>query len=193
MKKSTLGLITGSIAGIVIAIMAVSALRPHTYHGTLLQSPMPAKDFELNGIQLSDYQGKVVALFFGYTFCPDVCPTSLATLGKAMDILGTRADDIQVIFVSVDTQRDTPERLTEYVTHFDERFIGVTGTAEEILTVSSLYGIYFEAQPASEDGSYLVDHTATILVIDRSGSLKLVLPYNISPEDVAADLREILR
>ncbi len=173
------------------------ALRPYSFHGTIIQSPEPAPDFTLQSasgpVSPSDFRGKVTVLFFGYTFCPDVCPTTLADLAGAMRILGDEADEVQVVFVSVDPDRDTPERLAEYVGSFDPRFVGVTGNEDEVAAVAAVYGIFYEKHEGTPASGYLIDHTASAMVIDREGRLKLVLPFGIGPQDIAADLHELLK
>mgnify|MGYP003574604574 CR=1 FL=1 len=198
MKKSIWIFIFGLIAGFaLIALIAIPRLRPYTFHGTVLQSSQPAPDFELTAnhgqiVSLQDFEGKLVMLYFGYTFCPDVCPATLSELGGALDLLGKQANDIQVIMISVDPERDTPEMLAEYVTHFDPSFLGVTGSMEEIARVAALYGIFFEAHEGTEATGYLVDHTATVMVVDQDGHLKLVFPFGTPAEDIAEDLSHIL-
>ena len=206
MKKTGWFFIIGVILGIVlIVVIAFPRMRPYNFHGTVLQSTQPAPDFELHAahgqtVRLSDFRGKLVLLYFGYTFCPDVCPTSLSKLAKTMEILGNQADDVQVIMISVDPERDTPEILSEYVSFFHPSFIGVTGTPEEIAEVAGSFGIYYQAHEGSEASGYLVDHTASVIVIDQDGYLKLVYPYTtpdqdayISAEEIAADLSNLLK
>ena len=206
MKKTAWFFVIGVLVGIVIiAVLALPGMRPYNFHGTVLQSPQPAPDFDLNAangqtISLSDYKGKLVMLYFGYTFCPDVCPTSISKLAETMDILGKQADDVQVIMISVDPERDTPEMLSEYMSFFHPNFIGVTGTPDEIAEVATLYGIYYQAHEGTQATGYLVDHTASVMVIDQNGYLKLVYPYTtpgqdvyISAEDIAADLAYLLK
>jgi len=172
--------------------------RPHTFHGTVIQSPDLAHDFTLNAanektVSLSDYHGKLVLLYFGYTFCPDVCPATLGNTAQALRRLGKKADEVQLIMISVDPERDSPERLAEYVTHFDPSFIGVTGTPEELARIASLYGIFFEKHEGTKATGYLVDHTATLLVIDQEGYLKLVMPFGVTVQEIADDLKYMLR
>ena len=206
MKKTAWFFVIGVLVGIVfIALIALPKMRPYNFHGTVLQSPQPAPDFDLNTangqtISLSDYKGKLVMLYFGYTFCPDVCPTSISKLAEAMDILSKQADDVQVIMISVDPERDTPEMLSEYMSFFHPSFIGVTGSPDEIAEVATLYGIYYQAHEGTQATGYLVDHTASVMVIDQNGYLKLVYPYTtpgqdvyISAEDIAADLAYLLK
>jgi protein SCO1 len=171
--------------------------RPHTFHGTVIQSPEASFDFTLTGsngaVSLSDYRGKLVLMYFGYTFCPDICPATLANVGQALRDLGTQADDIQVIMVSLDPERDTPEKLSEYVDQFHPSMIGITGTKEQLDEVASLYGIFYQKNEGSDATSYLIDHTATLLVLDREGYLKLVFPFGVTSQEIADDLKYMLR
>ena len=184
-------LLAGLAAGIYF-------FRPHTFHGTVIQSPETSYDFTLtsaNGdVSLSDYRGKLVLIYFGYTFCPDICPATLANVGQALRSLSeSQAKDVQLIMVSLDPERDTPEKLAGYVSHFHPSFVGVTGLQEQVDKVASLYGIYYERRDGSEATGYLIDHTATLLVIDREGYLKLVFPFGVTVEEIADDLKYMLR
>lgn len=193
MKKATWVLLS-----IVLLTAVLSACTPYQFHGTILQSSTEAADFTLmssNGqrVSLSDYRGKLVLLYFGYTFCPDVCPATLAEIAGAMKILGEDAGKVQTIMISVDPERDTPEQLAEYVAHFDPNFLGVTGTPEQIAELATLYGIYYEKHEGSEASGYLIDHTATVMVIDQEGYLKLLLPFGTTAQDMADDLAYLLK
>lgn len=183
---------------IVLLTAVLSACAPYEFHGTILQSSTEAANFTLmssNGqrVSLDDFRGKLVVLYFGYTFCPDVCPATLVEIAGAMDILGEDAKKVQAIMVSVDPERDTPEQLAEYVAHFDPNFLGVTGTPEEIAELATLYGIYYEKHEGSEASGYLIDHTATVMVIDQEGYLKLLLPFGTTAQDMADDLAYLLK
>ncbi len=189
--------IIGLVAGLaIVAFIALPRLTPHTFYGTLLQSPDKAPGFELQTasgpISLEDLEGKIVLLYFGYTFCPDVCPATLAEVSGAMDKLGRKADDVQLIMISVDPGRDTPEMLRDYVTHFHPSFLGATGTEEEIAQIATLYGVFYEKHEGTEATGYLVDHTATVMVIDEEGHLKLVFPFGAPAEEIAEDLEYIM-
>lgn len=184
-----------STAFLILGFLSACAI--YEFHGTLLQSPDPAADFTLtsmNGQQvgLGDFRGKLVVLYFGYTYCPDVCPTTLAEVKKAVGKLAERADDVQVIMISVDPERDTPQLLNEYISSFDVRFLGLTGSIDEIQRIATLYGIYFAKSEGSDATDYLVDHTASLMVIDQDGYLKLVFPYGTPAEDIASDLEYLL-
>lgn len=190
---------------ILLSILAVTLglaaglyfFRPHTFHGTVIQSPEPSYDFTLtsaNGdISLSDYRGKLVLIYFGYTFCPDICPATLANVGQSLKELGTKADDVQLIMISLDPERDTPEKLAEYVAHFHPSFIGVTGSQEDLAKIAALYGIFYEKTDGSDNTGYLINHTATLLVIDREGYLKLVFPFGVTVPEIVDDLKYMLR
>jgi len=132
-------------------------------------------------------------LYFGYTYCPDVCPITLSKLDRAMDIIGDKAEDVQVIMVSVDPERDTPEILKAYMAHFNPTFIGVTGDTNTIDRIATTYGVYYEAAEGSDATGYLVNHTATVMIVDKDGYLKLVLPFEGTAEEMAADLSHFLR
>ncbi len=166
-------------------------------HGTFLEPSFPAADFTLTSadgpVRLADLRGKAVVLFFGYTLCPDVCPTTMARLGHAMELLGKDAERVQVVMVSVDPERDTPERLAQYARAFHPSFLGVTGTPEEIAAVAAAYGIYYAKAEGSAATGYVVDHTATTTVLDRAGGVRLLWPYDVPAEGLADDLKVVLR
>lgn len=172
--------------------------RPPAFHGTVMQSPQPAPDFTLQAaggrtVSLHDFRGKYVLLYFGYTFCPDVCPASLGNLAAALRRMGKKADEVQVIMISVDPGRDSPEKVAEYVAHFHPSFIGLSGDEQEIARVAALYGVFYEKQEVASSAGYLVNHTATIMAIDRQGRLKLIWPFGVTADEIASDLRYLLR
>lgn len=193
--KSTRKLVI--VFGILLGLGACG-LRPYIFHGTLIQSPEPVPDFTLLGhmgqmVSLNDFRGQLVVLYFGYTVCPDVCPTTLAELRRTREVLGQSADQVQVLMVTVDPERDTAEVLADYVTHFDPTFIGLTGTPDEIAAVATYYGVFYERREEEDSAlGYLVDHTATQMVIDQEGHLKVVYPFGASAEDIAADLEYMI-
>lgn len=190
-------ILLGTIAIILGLATGIYFFRPHTFHGTVIQSPETSYDFTLTGgngdVSLSDFRGKLVLIYFGYTFCPDICPATLGNVNQALKEIGAKAEDVQLIMVSLDPQRDTPEKLEQYVAHFNPTFIGITGTQEQVDTVTSLYGIFYEKKEGSEATSYLIDHTATLMVIDREGYLKLVFPFGVTADEIADDLKYMLR
>lgn len=185
------------IVTILVLIAGVYFLRPHTFHGTVIQSPEPSYDFTLTSVDgdvsLSDFRGKIVLIYFGYTFCPDICPGTLGNVAQALRNMGTQADDVQLIMVSLDPERDTPEKLAEYMGHFHPSFIGVTGSKENLDEVAALYGIFYQKAEGSDATGYLIDHTATLMVLDREGYLKLVFPFGVTAEEIADDLKYMIR
>jgi protein SCO1/2 len=199
MKNTSWLFVIGLIIGLgLVAWWAIPQLSPHTFYGTLLQSPSEARDFSLTShtgqnVRLSDFRGKLSLLYFGYTFCPDVCPATLSEVSGAMDILGEDASDVQFIMVSVDPERDTPAKLAEYVSHFNPSFLGVTGTPDQIAEIATMYGIFFEKNEGSIATGYLIDHTATITVVDQDGHVKLIFPFGTPASDMAADLEYLLK
>ncbi|MCA9981384.1 MAG: SCO family protein [Anaerolineales bacterium] len=190
------GLLVGWL-GIQFATGRLS-LVPHEFTGIVMQSPEPMNDFTLTShtgepFRLADLQGKTVAVYFGYTFCPDVCPATLAELVKAKQLLGDEGENLEVVMVSVDPGRDTPEKLAEYLAYFDPSFIGLTGSEEEILQVTTPFGVFYEKHEGTAASGYLVDHTASVMVLDDEGYLRLVFPFGIEGEGMAADLAYIMR
>lgn len=201
MKLKRLTLILWIVAGIVAlgatAFIGGRLLTPYAFHGVVLQSPQPAHNFTLTNhlgqkMALTDLRGKFVLLYFGYTICPDVCPTTLADLAKARKLLGKDGDQIQVVMITVDPARDTQAVLADYMTHFHPSFIGMTGAEEQIAEIATYYGVFYEKQASDSVLGYLVNHTATTMVVDRNGYLRLVFPYGTSAQDIASDLQYLL-
>jgi protein SCO1/2 len=198
-KLPTWLLVILGIGAVVLAVaFALVLLRPYQFHGLVLQASKPAADFTLQAagdqsVSLSDYRGKLVVLYFGYTFCPDVCPTTLAEVTKAIQKLGKKADDVQVLMVTVDPERDTPERLAEYMAYFNPGFVGLSGTPEQIAAAATPFGIYYQKHEGTPATGYLVDHTATTSVLDRDGRVKLVWPFGTDGDAMAADLAQLLK
>jgi protein SCO1/2 len=141
--------------------------------------------------KLEEFRGKAVVLFFGFAHCPDVCPTTLADIAGALKQLGADAQRVQVLMVTVDPERDTPEVLKKYVTAFDARFLGLRGDLAATRKVASEFKIYFEKRKQGE--SYTVDHSAQSYVIDPQGRLRLLVRHDRIGQDLAPDLRTILR
>jgi protein SCO1/2 len=141
--------------------------------------------------RLEDFRGKAVVLFFGFTHCPDVCPTTLADVAQALNKLGPDAARVQVLFVTVDPERDTPQVLAQYVTAFDARFLGLHGDLAATQRAAREFKIFFEKRKSGD--SYSVDHSAQTYVIDPRGRLRLLLRQERIGADLAHDLRVLLR
>ncbi|MFL9608786.1 SCO family protein [Methylobacillus sp. Pita2] len=140
--------------------------------------------------RLEDFKGKVVVLFFGYTHCPDVCPTTMLSLANAMKLMGDKAQDVQVLFVSVDPERDTREVLAQYVPFFDARFIGLNGTPEQLKRVAKNYKVVYAKRPAEDGDAYTVDHSTGVYVVDREGKVRAYLRHDETPEQLAHDITQ---
>jgi protein SCO1 len=156
------------------------------------------RDFELTGHDgkprtLVDFRGKVVVLFFGYTQCPDVCPTTLSELAEAMQRLGPDAQRVQVLFATVDPERDTPELLARYVPAFNPSFLGLYGDAEATARTAKEFRIIYQKQPGQTPGTYTMDHSAGTFVFDPQGRLRLYASYGQGPDVFVHDIRELLR
>ena len=142
---------------------------------------------------LADFRGKVVVLFFGYTQCPDVCPTTLAALAEALKELGPDAARVEVLFVTVDPERDTAELLSNYVTAFGPSFIGLRGDADAIARTAKEFKILYQKRPGRTPESYTVDHSAGSFVFDPQGRLRLYVGNGQGADVFAHDIRELLR
>jgi protein SCO1/2 len=143
--------------------------------------------------RLEDFRGKAVVVFFGFTQCPDVCPTTLADMALAMKQLGPEADRVQVLMVTVDPERDTREVLGKYVPAFDARFLGLYGDLEATRRTAKEFKVYFEKRPGKNPGEYSIDHSAQSYVIDPQGRLRLFVRHDRITEDLAPDLRTLLK
>ena len=199
MKRVLIGGLAGIAAAGVLLLVTGGFEQPVAYHGTHLSPAMPAAPFTLESadgpVSTADLEGKVVALFFGYTSCPDVCPTTLLRLSTALDRLegdGGDSDNVQVVFVSVDPERDTPERASRYAEAVDPSFIGVTGTEQEIADVAAQYGIYYARAAGTDATGYLVDHSATITVLNEDGRVELLWSPTVTAPQMARDLANLL-
>lgn len=182
---------------LLIGIGIFQLMQPPALRGTVIEPPKPMPNFTLQSVDgpvsLSDFRGKIVVLYFGYTSCPDVCPTTLANLRRALNDLGAQADEVQVIFVAVDWQKDTPERVASYLSAFHPDFVGLSGSQEQIDAVTKNFGIFYQINPPDENGYYTVDHTATTLVLDREGGLILTWPYGLTADEFVEDLKVLVR
>ena len=141
---------------------------------------------------LADFKGKVVALFFGFTHCPDVCPTTLSEMAVVMKELGADAGRLQVLFVSVDPERDTADVLKLYVPAFNPSFLGLTGSADEIARAAKEFKIYYQKQPL-KGGGYTMDHSAGTYIIDGEGRLRLFAQYGAGAPALLHDIRQLLK
>ena len=187
---------------IVLAVLMLLAGAVYAADGRLkagvFDPPRLAPDFSLSGsdgaeLELRRYRGKVVLLGFGFTSCAYVCPTTLSTLAKAQKKLGPAARDLQVVYVTVDPERDSPERMRSYLSAFDPRFVGATGTPEQLTQVRQAYGIVAAKKLGKDPAVYAIDHSSFVYLIDREGNLRSLIPYGRSADDYAHDVAILLK
>ena len=187
---------------LVVLLLTVGILlltRETNYRGVLYDPPQAAFDFQLftggdKPASLKDFNGKAVLLFFGYTSCPDICPNTLAILRQVYTDLGEQADKVQVIYITVDPDRDTPQRVADYAAIFHPDFIGLSGGLEALEASWAAYGVYREIDDTSgSSAGYLVTHSARLYLIDPQGKLLLSYSYGTPAEDILYDVRLLLR
>lgn len=192
MKKARLLLAIVVFAGIL------AACTPAGFRGSAIEPALPAVDFQLTDtsgstFQLSDHQGDVVLLFFGYANCPDFCPTTLAEYKNIHEQLGERAADVRFVFVTVDPDRDSPAAIDQFVHAFDPSFIGLTGTEEQLQLVWQGYFVGRIPQVVEDsDLAYLVSHATRIYVVDKAGNLRLTFPFGMGVADMTHDINLLL-
>ena len=193
------GLASFLLIGVVAAGVFLFS-KPASFRGTVYAEPYPpAPEIELtrdNGasFKLSGMRGNIVLLFFGYTSCPDVCPTTMAELKQALEALHENdAKQVKVLFVTVDPERDTPERVQQYVNHFNSDFIGLSGTESELADVWKDYGVFRENVEGASAAGYLVNHTARVTLIDRNGNLRLSYAFDTPVDSIVHDLKLVLK
>ncbi|MEJ2757279.1 MAG: SCO family protein [Anaerolineales bacterium] len=185
------------VLGIGLAY-GLSLFQEHEFSGTVYQTPTQAPSIVLPAsdgttFELANQQGKIVLIFFGYTSCPDVCPTTLSDLKRVTEILGDKAEQTQVVFVTVDPERDTVEKLHSYLSLFNSTFIGLTGNEKELSQVYTEYGVYREIDTASKtEAGYLVNHSSRLYLINQDGDLYITYSYGTDPESIAADIEYLL-
>ncbi len=154
--------------------------------------PFTLADPSGNPVALEDFRGKIILLYFGYTYCPDVCPTDLAAIGAMLRSLGAQGEAVQPLFVTLDPERDTPGVLREYVASFHPRFVALRGSEEETRKVALSYKVFYEKVPRPETGTYFIDHAGLTYLIDRKGGYVAFFPPGTMAERMAVMVREAL-
>lgn len=182
-----------------ISALLLSSCGVHTFVGTVIEPPKTAADFTLTdqrgqAFRLSEQKGNVVVMFFGFTHCPDICPTELAALTAVRRQLGADSAKLRVVFITVDPERDTPEIMGQYVKNFDASFIGLSGQRPTLETIYQAYGVTAIRRelPNSALG-YTMDHSAIAYVVDAAGNLRLLFPHGTSANDMLEDIRSLIR
>lgn len=186
-----------AVIGLTVLIEIV-VRRPYSFHGTVINPPLPVTDFALQTandetFRLSDAKGKIVLLFFGYTSCPDVCPITLGTFKQVHERLGDDAQEVRFVMITADPDRDTPEKVAEYVMRFNSEFIGLSGNLSALELIWKQLGVFVEKQESGSAAGYLVSHTSSVYVLDPNGSLLMTFPYGTTEIDMANDLAQLLK
>ncbi len=181
------------LAACVLVAAGCSGSRASAYHAADISGIMPALVFRLTGpggrpITQEFVRGRTTIVYFGYTHCPDECPTTLARLSAALKALGTGANQVRVLFVSVDPQRDTPTVLAQYSHYFAPQVIGVSGSDDELLSLTKRYRVAYRRDPPDAQGNYAVYHSSAVFVFDADGRARLLVPDTESPAQLAEDL-----
>lgn len=190
-------LLSALAAVILLAAGAAWFVFAGGYHGEVIDTQKPAPEFTLESdrgpVSLSDLRGDYVLIHFGYTFCPDVCPSTLSDLKKVVEGAGELGDDTQVLFITVDPDRDTVKKMGAFSRFFHPDFIGLSGDKETIDRVASDYDITYWYTHEEDPNHYIVNHTAVVIVIDKEGKERLIWHYGISAQDMLSDLRKLDR
>jgi len=199
-RKTLLVGVSSFLLILTIGVAVLVFAKPASFRETTYGEPYPlASEIELrrsdgSSFRLSEMRGNVVLLFFGYTSCPDVCPTTLAELKLALSELKEEdVAQVKVLFVTVDPERDTPERVQEYVNRFNPAFVGLSGSQAELEKIWQAYGVYREIIQGTSAAGYTVDHTARVTVIDQQGNLRISFGFDTPVEDMVHDLKLILK
>ena len=197
MQRTILFGVAGTLA-LVLLVWAAAFARPYELHGSEITTEVQAPAVNLtradgSPFRISALKGKIVLLFFGFTSCPDVCPTTLADFKRVKADLGEKADQLAFIFITVDPQRDTPEGAQAYAAGFDPQFIGLSGSEIELEPVWQGYGVYRKVTESGSAASYEVDHSSRVYLVDSTNRLRVTYPYGTPVEDLTADIRFLLK
>lgn len=196
MRNVKILLAAGILAGLALAAGTMLFAQSGAFHGSLIEPAVAAPDFTLTDqnlqpFRLSDQKGSVVLLFFGYTNCPDACPTTLKQFARARAALGKQAVRVRFALITVDPARDTPERLGQFVAAFDPTFLGLTGSLPDLDAAYHKYGVY-QAIP-TPGADYAVDHSDRIYAVDPRGNLRLTYTPDVTFEDLTHDVQQLLK
>lgn len=190
-------LLRGATAVILASVLAACSepaakFKGNDISGTRLGKALALNDHNGQARTLQDFAGKVVVAFFGFTQCPDVCPTALAELSQVMQKLGPDADRVQVLLISVDPERDTPDILKQYVTTFDPRFLGLTGTPAQIKAAAASFKAYYAKVPTENGNNYTMDHTGAFYLLDGKGDARVLANSTIGADAMVHDIKMLL-
>lgn len=166
------------------------------YYGIKLSGPHPAPGVLLDSVDgplsLLDFKGKFTFVYFGYTYCPDICPAAMFTLKEVKKSIVPYQNEIAVVMISVDPERDTPEQLAKYLNYFDSSFVGLSGDIETIETIGEPFGLYYEKNQGAGASGYLINHTSTVFLLDRKGNAIFAYTHGVSPEQLTNDILNLI-
>jgi protein SCO1/2 len=185
-------------ASLLVAFFMAACTPAPTFKSTDISGVEWGGDFTLTAhtgkpVKASEFNGKVVVMFFGYTHCPDICAPTLVKLDQVVKRLGDEAKNVQVLFITVDPEHDTVKQLAGFIPPFNPSFIGLTGSDKEIAAVASEYKVAYGQNPQAKPGQILVDHSTGILVKDKKGKLRLLVKNDVAVDDLESDIRVLLR
>ena len=180
------------IIGLLVIGLALFPKGP-VLKGSMVEPPIILQGFELpdtheGTVHLADFQGKWTLFFFGYTLCPDMSPSMLAEVSEAFRLLGDRAGQVHMVMVSVDPERDTPQDIESYAAFYNPDFTGLTGSPEEVAAMAEQFNVIYYKHEGSAATGYLIDHTATLTLVDGNGKIREVFEFGTSAADIAADI-----
>ena len=190
-------LLTTTAALALSAALAACGKKELAFQGSDITGTQLGRDLDMiddsgKPRTLDDYKGKVAVVFFGFTQCPDVCPTAMSELSQTMELLGSDADKVQVIMVSVDPARDTPEVLSAYVKAFHPSFVGLTGTEEQLGKTAKSFKAYYAKSSGGTAEQYSMDHASSFYILDQDGEARVLVSGNTPAKDIASDIRQLL-
>ena len=190
-------LLTTTAALALSAVLAGCGKKELAFLGSDITGTQLGRDLDMidgsgKARTLDDYKGKVAVVFFGFTQCPDVCPTAMSELAQTMELLGSDAQKVQVIMVSVDPARDTPEILSAYVKAFNPSFVGLTGTEEQLGKTAKSFKAYYAKSSGGTAEQYSMDHASSFYILDQEGEARVLVSGNASAQDIASDIRQLL-
>ena len=181
------------ICGLLLYRLWMERVSPEAVTGeALVGGPFQLTDQDGNAVTEQTYKGKLMLVYFGFTYCPDACPTALGVMSAALDKLDVAAERVVPILITVDPERDTPQVLKDYVSNFHPRMVGLTGTPEQIAQVAKAYRVYYQKAAGATGGDYLMDHTLLIYLMDGEGKYLANFSASATPDDIAAKIREYL-
>ncbi|MGA1254277.1 MAG: SCO family protein [Burkholderiaceae bacterium] len=201
MKFLSLRLSGRLIASFFLLSVAACAPKPPQFQSMDVTGAQWGQDFSLPDLQgkttaISDFRGKAVAVFFGFLYCPDACPTHLTKMVEVKKLLGPKAQELAVVFITVDPERDAPESLSKFLAAFDPEFVGLRGNIEQTQAVARDFRVYFKKVPSATNPqdplAYTIDHTTFAYIFDPEGRLRLVAPHDITAEKLAQDVEQLL-